>query len=218
MKSPLTSRTFLPVLLLAALPLVSGCDNDPVAGKTVSQASAPVASAAPSASAPTAARLKFDASSGSVSFVGAKVTGKHDGGFKELSGSVELVEGAPEKSRFDVTLQTASIFTDTEKLTKHLKSPDFFDVERFPTARFISTEIRAGGAAGATHTVVGNLTLHGVEKSISFPATLRVEAGSATIAAEFGLLRKDFGIVYPGMPDDLIKDEVLIKLALTARP
>jgi polyisoprenoid-binding protein YceI len=93
-----------------------------------------------------------------------------------------------------------------------LKSPDFFDVARVPTATFRSTEIRAEGEG---HTITGDLTLHGVTKRISFPATLAVTDAQISANAEFSINRQDFGIAYPGMPDDLIRDLVVVKLSLT---
>jgi polyisoprenoid-binding protein YceI len=100
----------------------------------------------------------------------------------------------------------------------HLKSPDFFDVAQFPTATFTSTAIKAGAEGGATHTVTGTLDLHGVKKSITFPATIAVGADTVSVKSEFAINRKDFNIVYPGKPDDLIKDEVLLKLDIAAKP
>ena len=111
----------------------------------------------------------------------------------------------------------ASVATDQEKLDGHLKSPDFFDVAKFPKATFESTKIVKGGDNGATHTVTGNLTLHGVTKSIVFPAKIAIAGDTVTVDADFGINRKDFGIVYPGKADDLIKDEVLMKLAIKAK-
>ena len=67
---------------------------------------------------------------------------------------------------------------------------------------------------GATHTVTGNLELHGVKKSITFPATIQVTLDNAAVDAEFAIDRKDFGIVYAGKADDLIRDGVVIKLNL----
>jgi polyisoprenoid-binding protein YceI len=60
------------------------------------------------------------------------------------------------------------------------------------------------------------LQLHGVTKSISFPATIKVGGDAVEVDAEFAINHKDFGIVYPGMPDDLIKDDVLLKLRIRA--
>jgi polyisoprenoid-binding protein YceI len=83
---------------------------------------------------------------------------------------------------------------------------------------FVSTAIEAGAkdpkAKDATHTVTGNLTLHGVTKSISFPAKITVSGDNATLDSQFFINRKDFGIMYPGKPNDLIRDEVVIKLAI----
>ena len=95
-------------------------------------------------------------------------------------------------------------------LRKHLKSPDFFDVEKFPTATFKSTAIEKTDDG---HTITGDLTLHGVTKRVSFPATVTVTDGQVTANSEFSINRNDFGIVYPGMPDDLIRDLVVIKLS-----
>src|SRR5690606_18049800 len=114
-------------------------------------------------------------------------------------------------------IDTASLVADAEKLTGHLKSEDFFDVERFPTARFVSTSIQKGGEGESTHTVTGNLTLRDVTKSIAFPAKIEAEGDEVEVEAEFAINRRDFGIVYPGMPDDLIKDDVLIKLDVDAK-
>lgn len=109
--------------------------------------------------------------------------------------------------------------SDDEKLTGHLKSPDFFDVEKFPKASFTSSAIaEKAGDGGVTHEISGELDLHGVKKAITFPAKLKVESTAASGEAEFTINRKDFGIVYAGMPDDLIKDEVLLKLSLRFAP
>lgn len=100
------------------------------------------------------------------------------------------------------------------KLAKHLKSPDFFDVAKFPKAEFTLTKFEKAAQGESTHTVSGQLNLHGVTKAISFPAKVEMADGKAAAKAEFKIQRKDFGIVYPGMPDDLIKDEVLLDLDL----
>lgn len=78
-----------------------------------------------------------------------------------------------------------SVKADEGGLTKHLKSADFFDVAKFPKATITSTEIKPGGEKGATHTVTGNLELHGVRKSITFPATITVTGDAATMQSEF---------------------------------
>jgi polyisoprenoid-binding protein YceI len=113
------------------------------------------------------------------------------------------------------TVEVASVTTDADGLTDHLKGADFFDVAKFPKASFTSTAIAPKtGTAGVTHEVTGDLDLHGVKKSITFPASITVDERGAKGTAEFTINRKEFGIAYAGKPDDLIKDEVLLKLNL----
>jgi len=194
--------------------LVVGCKN-PGADVTPAKVEPPhdsKAGADPSGVPNTAAAgsLAIKPSNSKIEFVGAKVTASHEGGFTDFSGEVEV--GDPvESSTIELTIQTASLFADKEKLTKHLKSPDFFDVGKFPTATFRSTEIKKDGAG---HKISGDLMLHGVTKSISFPATISVTDSAVRANAEFSINRQDFGIAYPGMPDDLIRDLVVIKLSL----
>jgi len=152
-----------------------------------------------------------------ITWTGSKVTGKHDGGFKAFSGTIALADPSkPESAQVSVEIQTASIFTDNEKLAGHLKSKDFFEVDQFPTATFTSTGVQPGGAGGATHTITGNLALHGVTKSVTFPATIMLQRESVVAKAEFSINRKDWGLVYAGMRDDLIREGVVIRLDLKA--
>jgi len=148
-----------------------------------------------------------------VEFVAAKVTRSHQGSFKKFSGTIDLVANHLENSRVNMDIDAGSVSTDEPQLTDHLKTPDFFDVAKFPKATFASTKIEAKAGA-ATHLITGNFELHGIKKSISFPATIQLAADSLTVNAEFSINRKDFGLVYPGKADDLIRDLVVIKLSL----
>ena len=149
-----------------------------------------------------------------IEFIGSKVTGSHNGSFQKFSGEVDYA-GAPEKSRVKVTIDANSITADDADLTKHLKTADFFDVAKFPQASFESTEIKPGGQ-NASHTITGNLTMHGQTKSVTFPATITVTPDAANVDASFSINRKDFGIVYAGAPDNLIRDDVVLKLTIRA--
>jgi len=215
---PSKEQIFMKNLILVsavALLLASGCDNDPAAGKTKVEATTPVAAPAP---APTSAtKYVFSAADSSFDFTGAKVTAKHEGKFKEFSGTIALLGEDPTKSKVDFEAKIGSLEVEPAKLQVHLLSPDLLDAAKFPAATFESTSIALGGKEGASHTITGNLSLHGEKKSISFPATIEASAATVDVKAEFAINRKDFGIVYPGMPDDLIKDEVLIKLNISAK-
>jgi polyisoprenoid-binding protein YceI len=204
------------IFMVGAFALSSfACDNNPAKGKTQAAVSEP-SPAAPAANPSTGVSYAFSQANSSIEYVGAKVTGKHEGKLGTFSGNIQLVDGDPTKSAVSVDIDVGSITSDNEKLTRHLKSADFFDVEKFPKATFKSTAIKAGGADGATHTITGNLDLRGVTKQIAFPATIKVGEG-VQVNAEFAINRKDFGINYAGMANDLIKDEVLLKLKLDAK-
>jgi len=204
------------ICLIFALTVVA-CDNDPVQDAPRAETKEAVKVAEKPAEEKAAAEVRaysFSQEGSSVEFVGAKVTGKHDGKFKKFAGEIKVEGGDPLKGSVQVTIDMKDFETDTEKLTGHLRSADFFDVEKFPESKFESTKIEKSAEG---FTVTGNLTLHGVTKSISFPAKIDVKDDQVDVKAEFGINRKDFEIVYPGMPDDLIKDEVLMKLDLKAK-
>lgn len=203
---------------VAALTLaLSACNTNPTEGKSTAAVSEALEAPTPAENNAAAEKYLFSQADSKIEFVGAKVTRKHDGAFNVFQGTILLVDGDVTKSSVSAEVDTASLTSDEAKLTAHLKTPDLLDVEKFPKARFTSTSVKAGGADGASHTVTGNFELHGVTKSISFPANIRVTGDGVEVDAEFGINRKDFGIVYPGMPDDLIKDEVLLKLRVRAK-
>jgi polyisoprenoid-binding protein YceI len=150
-----------------------------------------------------------------IEWIGSKVTGKHDGGFRQFTGTIDLVNAKAEESTVSVEIDTASIYSDNADLTEHLKSADFFDVEKYPKASFRSSKIVADPAKGADiYNVTGDLKLHGVTKSVAFPATIKVSDADVMVNADFSINRKDFEINYAGMANDLIRDGVVMKLEL----
>lgn len=195
--------------ILFALLLICSCAN-PADDKSraVTSNAAPVAASSPAGKAekylikPDTSKIEFDAS---------KVTGAHHGSFEKFSGEIDYT-GEVETSSVSITLDTDSVKTDDDGLTKHLKTPDFFDVAKYPQATFKSTAIKTGGDKGASHTVTGNLELHGVTKSITFPATIVVSPGGINVDSSFSINRKDFGINYAGAANNLIRDEVVLTL------
>jgi polyisoprenoid-binding protein YceI len=201
----------LSILVLGALSLVlSGC-SDPA--DKVAKAQTSGATNAAAAPTPMDAKEYVIQPDSKIEFIGSKVTGKHDGGFKTFEGKVDVAGGKVVGSQVKIDMQ--STWTDTEKLTGHLKSPDFFDVAKFPNSMFTVTSVDGEGDATK---VTGNLELHGVTKAISFPAKVQVNDQSVHVTAEFAINRKDFGIVYPGKTDDLIRDDVVIRFDLKAAP
>ena len=201
-------RPSLILTIFAALFLVCACAN-PASDKpaAVTNEAAPVAASSPGAQGQ---RYLITPDSSEIKFVGSKVTGSHNGSFKKFSGTIDFT-GKPETSRVSINIDTDSLETDTPDLTKHLKTADFFDVAKYQQATFVSTEIKPAGE-GANYTVTGNLTLHGVTKSVAFPATIAVSPGAITVDSTFSINRKNFGINYAGASDNLIRDDVVLTL------
>ena len=201
-------------ILIIIAAMTYGC-ADPAADKpkaTVANAGAE-SSTAKTAGAET---LVISPENSKVEFVGAKITRSHPGSFKQFSGKIDLVPNSIPDSRVTIDIETGSVVTDEDALTSHLKTPDFFDAAKHPKATFVSTKIEPANTGGGTQTfsVTGNLELHGVKKSITFPANIKVTPDSVAVDADFAINRKDFGIVYAGKADDLIRDGVVMKLAL----
>lgn len=196
--------------VLTMLMLVAACGN-PATNK--SQAVTGEATQPSSARPAGAQNYSITPENSKVEFVGSKVTGSHNGSFQKFSGEIHYT-GDVATSHVTITMNSDSLTTDTPDLTKHLKTADFFDVAKYPQAKFESTAIKPGGDKGASHTVTGNLTLHGVTKSVSFPATIAVAPDAITVDSTFAINRKDFGINYAGAADNLIRDDVVLTLKI----
>jgi polyisoprenoid-binding protein YceI len=143
-----------------------------------------------------------------IEFVCAHVGPKPDprtGGFAKFSGKA-TVSGQSLKS-VSLDIDTTSLFTQFDMLTTHLKSPDFFEVRRYPTAKFESTKIE--GSSTATQ-VTGKLTLHGVTKEISIPASVEITDAGLKLTSQFTINRLDYGINF-----DPKKVENQVKISVT---
>jgi len=124
------------------------------------------------------------------------------------------------KSKVDVTIDAASIDTANAKRDEHLRSPDFFDVAKYPTLKFVSTKVAKAGEGRLK--VTGNLTIHGVTKEV----VLDVEGPSPAVKDPWGntksgasattkINRKDFGLTWNKALETggmVVGEEVLITL------
>jgi polyisoprenoid-binding protein YceI len=198
---------------LAGIGLLTFACANPAANKP----KASVGNAAPESSpaAGPGEKLNISPANSKVDFVAAKVTRSHNGSFKQFTGTINLVNNSAENSQVTIEIEANSVETDEPDLTKHLQTPDFFDVAKFPKASFVSTKIEPI-TSGGTHNITGNFELHGIKKAITFPATIQVTPDNVTVNAEFAINRKDWGLTYPGKADDLIRDGVVIKLNVSA--
>lgn len=201
----------IPTILLTLLLLI-GCSN-PADNKPVAKVGDAVTIPAADATPTDGARIYTTTTDAKLDWIASKVTASHEGGFKKLAGTFTLVGDDITAGQINVTIDTTTIWSDSDNLTKHLKSEDFFATEKFPTSTFTSTKIEKNAT---DHTITGNLELHGVTKSITFPAQMTMTKTQVTLKAEFSINRMDFDIIYPGKVNDLIREEVVLKLDFKA--
>lgn len=174
-----------------------------------------------------------------VSWEGYKPTGKHNGTVQLKSGSLETKEGKLVGGEFVMDMNSITVLDlkdpdKNAKLKGHLESADFFEVETYPTAKFVVTGVRpitetdlnSGKEKGdivPTHVVTGNLTMKNITKSISFNA--RVDMIKDMIRAEtnqFFIDRVDWDVRYgsktlfDNLKDNFVNDEIGIAIMLEA--
>jgi polyisoprenoid-binding protein YceI len=168
--------------------------------------------------------LQVDRSHSEVAFEVRHLLSKVRGRFTDFAGTVELDEANPERSRVSVTINPASIDTAEAQRDGHLRSADFFDVEKFPTLTFESTSVAPRGHHA--YDVAGNLTIHGVSKQVTLPASFLGVAKDPwgnekfVFEAEMTLNRKDFGLVWNAALETggfLVGDEVKVRLSVQAK-
>lgn len=207
------------LVVLTALCLLPMCQKSEISDKPAAEVSESISTAAPAQPVLGAVTANVIKEKSSIDFVGAKVTGDHKGKFPNFDGRIEYSGAMPSAVSFEIDL--ATLETDTPKLTAHLKTADFFDVAKYPKATFVSTSITpvpAGDATGKTHEVKGVLDLHGMKKEVTIPVKASVTPAEVVTTSEFTINRHDWGISYRGAADDLIRDDVLIKLNLVFPP
>lgn len=150
----------------------------------------------------------------------AKVRGR----FQEMEGTVRLgPDGAVEESSVEAVIQAASIHTGQAQRDEHLRSPDFFDAESYPTVTFLSTGVRDLGDGELA--VTGELTMHGVTREVELAVT---ETGRGTdpwgnerigFSASTVVDRRDYGLTWNQALETggiLVGTEVRIRLEIQA--
>jgi polyisoprenoid-binding protein YceI len=144
------------------------------------------------------------------------------GRFSNVSGSINYDDADVTKSSVEAVIKTATITTDNEGRDKHLKSADFFDVEKYPEITFKSKRVEK---RGNQLVAIGTLTMKGVSKDIELPFELsKLNTARGTmigIVAETKLNRMDYGVSWNKAIEGggaVVGDEVKIQLSLEARP
>jgi polyisoprenoid-binding protein YceI len=142
---------------------------------------------------------KFDKAHTNIGFSVRHMTiSQVKGHFSDFSGSVDYNDPDPTKSAIELTIQTASISTDNERRDGHLKSPDFFAADSFPTITFKSTKIVSTGTD--KYDVTGDLTMRGVTKPVTLSIEITGKIDDKMMGKRFGftatgkLNRQDWGV------------------------
>ena len=164
-----------------------------------------------------------DPAHSAVSFQFRHLLTQVGGKFNDFAGAVQLDTAKLENSRVEFSVKAASLDTGLADRDKHLRSPDFFDVEKFPVVSFKSKSIKATGKD--QYAVTGTFTLRGVSKEITLPVTFNGTAKDpwggqrAGFSTETTLNRKDYGMVWNKALDNggaLLGDDVKITINLEA--
>lgn len=144
------------------------------------------------------------------------------GFFYDLVGSAVVNGETKELSKLEVLIDMNGVKAMASSLTKKLKHKGFFEVDKFPSATFVSTsisqEVLPSYPAGTTCVVEGNFQLRDVTKSIKIPMECSIEGDSVKLKSAFKINRREYGVIYSDSTGDrLIRDSVLIELEIDSQ-
>ncbi len=184
------------------------------------------------AAAATGQTLAVDTTASYVRFTGYGVGKNHPGKFRLSSGDVSVADNQVTGGQFVININSMDIEQKEEmfqnKLRPHLLSGDFFDAEKFSTAKFEITKVSPYTAnsadtsviSGANYEVSGNLTLKDVTKNVTFPARIEMNGNALNADANFFIDRTQWQMSYgndKSLGDKAISEKVDIQLALRAK-
>lgn len=176
--------------------------------------------------------FKVDVTKSSIEWIGTKPAGKHNGTISLSAGELSLNNGKVESGKFTIDMNTITVLDlkagdGKEDLEGHLKglgkeedADHFFNTKKFPEGSF---EITSVETVDAKTTVNGNLTLKGITKPVSFPATIAVDGNNLTLSSEsFKINRTLWGVnyasksIFDNLKDKFVDDEIELKVTVTA--
>lgn len=182
-----------------------------------------IASASFAVSPKKAESFKVEASKSKVAWLAKKVTGQHNGVVTLNSGTLSVSEGSITGGSFTINMTSIECLDLQgewkDKLVGHLKSDDFFSVEKNPMSKFDITNV---SKKGEETIVTGNLTIKGITQSISFPASISQKGKVIVAIATIKIDRTKFDIKYgsksfiEGIGDKAIDDEFELQVNLVA--
>lgn len=169
-----------------------------------------------------------DTNASTINWTGTKPTGQHTGTMNISSGNIAVVNGNITAGEFTIDMNSITN-TDMkagegkEKLEEHLKTGDFFEVEKYPTGKFeVISVSAASGVEDATHLIEGNLSMKGITKSVKIPAHVAItDSKISAVTPAFTINRTEWGITFKSgitgtVKDKSINDEIGLVISLAA--
>ena len=167
----------------------------------------------------------------SISWIGKKVTGQHDGVLKVRSGTIKIVDGKVRNGEFDIDMNSIAVKDikdekNNKKLLDHLHSDDFFSATSHPVAKFIisdATPLPSAKSGEPNYTVTGKLDIKGITNDVTFPALINVSENEGSAKATVTLDRTKWNIKYgsgkffEGLGDKLIYDDFVVAFDVKAK-
>lgn len=225
-------KTFNAFLIVCAT-LFAACNNSQPENKVEATDPTTVSAETPAQTASTSATFAINKDLSVINWKGGnKFTPKaHAGTIQFSEGTLVVTETQLSGGKFVADMNSMNSagdeYTDgaakVGNLIGHLKSADFFDVANFPTATFEITGVKVqADASGATHQITGNLTIKGITKQITFPATVMFTGNDVNATATFTIDRSQWEVKYGSesffpdlVKDKLIKNEIELSLNLS---
>lgn len=173
--------------------------------------------------------FSINASNSTINWIGSKPTGKHEGTIQISQGEVLVTDGNLVGGNFTIDMNTIKNVDLTEpednaKLVGHLKSADFFEVEKYPTSKFVITSVEPITGSTENYNVTGNLTLKENTKSVTFPVLfslteemLKVESTAFLIDRSEWDVRYGSRKFFDNLRDNYISDDISLKVTINAK-
>jgi len=168
-----------------------------------------------------AAKYMADIEASTIEWQGFKPTGTHKGTINIETGALSMSGSTIESGTFLIDMSSIKDSESNAKLEGHLKSPDFFDVEKYPSAAF---EITGLEAKDGKSMLSGNLTLKDAKNNVTFPVTVSENGDTVTLSSEvFTIDRSKWNVQYgsksffDNLGDKFINDDIELKIMITAK-
>lgn len=167
------------------------------------------------ASAAIAAPLKTDPAKSSVSATFKQMNVPVEAKFKKFTATIDYDAAKPDAAKATVDIDTASLDLGEAEMNKEVAKKEWFNAAQFPKASFISSSIKAAGAG--KFNVTGKLTIKGKTTDVSFPLTVKAEAGKQVFEGAVPIKRLTYNIGEGEWKDtSTVADDVIIKFRVTA--